>query len=502
MSGVPPISPAVRDATPHAPEGDGGPTGVHITRGAFAMLSAQPFTWAASLASVALVPKYLGDEGLGKMSVAWIIGTFVATLATLGLPTFLARKVASQPERAPTYAWASLAIIILAALPISLVLFAVMGVTGGRSVDPVLLSFGMTTALVLAIQSVLLAVLVGLGRNARYAWSLAAAFIFSTSAGLGTLLLGGDAYGYSAAMCASWTISTLILWRTSGLHFTRAALAPAVLRELAVGGTPFLGWVIAQKVRAEIDVVLVAILLQANVAGWLAAAYRIINITVFIPTAITIPLLPALTRSKERPEAFRSLLSDSLASVLLLTIPVSASIFALAPFIPSSLGWPEPLQHAVPLMQILAFQQTLVGVDMVLSASLVALGLERRWLWVAAAAAMFNPALNIVAIPLAHGLTGNGAIGAGIVELATECVFFSGAMYLTPRGLLGRRDLGRATRTVAAGAGMVAVATMVQPFGPVVVLSAGAATYVAIGFALGVIRPRQLRAMRLALRAA
>ena len=352
--------PAAVDSPLNTADGTGQEYGGHVTRGAFALLSAQPLTWATSLASAVLVPRYLGDAGLGAYAVAWTIGVFVGTLVTFGLPSVLTRKVASQPALSATYAGGGVVIVTAFAIPISLALFVVIGAGGRGGIDLALVSLGVATAVVLSVQSVLMAVLVGLGRNARYAWSLAAAGVFTTVVGLATLAVGGDAHGFAVAIFSSWAISTLVLWRTSGLRFTRAALAPALLRELAVGGLPFLGWNIALRVRADIDVVLVGVLLQSNVAGWLAAAYRIINITVFIPTVITTPLLPALTRAKRQPEAYRSLLSDSLATVLLLTVPVSASVFMLAPVIPSLLGWPDSLQQAIPPMMILAFCQFFV----------------------------------------------------------------------------------------------------------------------------------------------
>jgi O-antigen/teichoic acid export membrane protein len=238
------------------------------------------------------------------------------------------------------------------------------------------------------------------------------------------------------------------------------------------------------------------------VAGWLVAAYRILSVPVFIPTIITTPLLPALSRSRGHVEVYRRLLAESLATVILLTVPISASIFALAPAIPSFLGWRESLENAIPVMMVLSFQQPLVAIDMVLGVSLIALGLERPWFRVALIGAIVNPTLNFVAIPLAQQLLGNGAIGAAAVELTTECVFFAGALYLTPRELLSGDTLNRAARTLVAGIALAVVSRLTLGSGVIVAFVAGGMTFVVVALALGVLRPQQLRAMRLAIRPA
>jgi O-antigen/teichoic acid export membrane protein len=483
------------------PLGDAKRTNSEVIRGAFALLSTQPLTWAVSLATVALVPRYLGDDGLGRFAVASTVGVLVGTLGSVGVQSLLTRLIATEPALAATYAWGGVAVVTICSLLVGgLVLSAT--VVFQLEIDLWLAAIAIVTALVLGVNGVLMATLIGLGRNARFAWSLAAGSIVGTVVGLGTLALGGDAIGYALAFLAAWSGSTAFVWLAGGPRFTISALNPALWRQLVVGGLPFLGWNIAIRVRADIDVVLTGILLHSSVAGWLAAAYRIINITVFIPAAITTPLLPALSRSKSQPDVYRSVLGESLSTVLLLTVPISASIFALAPSIPTLLGWPETFHRSIPLMQLLAFQQTLVGVDMVLATGLVALGLERKWLAVAAAGALFNPMLNLLVIPIAASLTGNGAIGAALVELATELLFLTGAISLTPRHLLGRDNLSSAVRIAVAGVLMLAVTLPLRPYSLIFALGCGGVAYLASAFALGVLGRRQINSVRVALRLA
>jgi O-antigen/teichoic acid export membrane protein len=472
-----------------------------VIRGAFALISTQPVTWACSLATLVLVPRYLGDDGFGRYAVASAIGVLVGTLASVALPNILTRRIATDPTHAASYAWGSVVVVTICSAIIGFAVLSSIAAFGAQ-IDLRLATIAIFIALVVSASGILMAVLIGLGRHARYAWSLAASTVASATLGLGALALGGDVIAYASAILVAWIVTTTAIWLSSGLRPARSALDRGLLRQLVVGGLPFLGWNVAARVRADIDVILTGILLQSSVAGWLAAAYRIINVTVFIPTVITTPLLPALSRSKDQPAVYRSVLGDSLATVLLLTVPISAGIFALAPMIPTILGWPAEFQHSVPLIMLLAFQQPLIAVDMVLSAGLIALGRERPWLAVAVAGALFNPLLNLFAIPAAASLTGNGAIGAALVELMTELLFMAGAIRLTPRDLVGRDNLSNAARVVAAGLVMLAVAIPLRPFGPVVALGAGGLAYALSAFALGVLRGRHIKSVRLALRLA
>lgn len=474
-----------------------------VARGAFAMLSTQPLTWAASLAAIVLVPRYLGDDGLGRFAIAWTIGGYISLVAALGLPNYVTRKVAIEPARAAIYAWGAIVVMTLIALPLMAVVLAVVAILRPTAIDMWLVLAGMSVTLVWSMQSILLSAFIGLQRHAHYAWLGAGASVVVTATGLAALVAGdGGVYGYAGAILIATVAITTAQWALSGLRFTRASVTPRILKELVVGGLPFLWWNIALRVRENADVVMTGLLLRPGVAGWLSAAYRIIGVTVFIPTVITTPLLPVLSKLRDNHTEYRAILRDSLATVLLFTVPASATIFVFAPAIPDLLGWPLELRHSIPVIMILAFQQVLIGVDMVLATSLIALGRERQWLRVAIAASLFNLAVNLIAIPAAEAIGGNGAVGAAIVEVATELVFLGCAISLTPRGLLGRDLLLRALRTVACGLVFVAVASFLRPHSLALALVAGGGAYLVAAVALGVLRPAHIRAVRLALRAA
>jgi Na+-driven multidrug efflux pump len=138
-------------------------------------------------------------------------------------------------------------------------------------------------------------------------------------------------------------------------------------------------------------------------------------------------------------------------------------ILALAPAIPDLFHWGPSFYQSVPLMRVLAFQQPLVGADMVLATALIALHKERLMMRVAVVAAVFNPVADWLLIPVFEQSFGNGVMAAAIVEMATEFLFLGGSIYLLPRDLLERGLLGTIARVLLAGAGMIAVAVLLLP---------------------------------------
>lgn len=424
-----------------------------VTRGALALLSTQPITWAATLLTTLLLPRFLGDQGLGQYSVAFNLAGILGTLLSLGIPNYLVRNIASAPATAVEEGPAALVIVLSASLLGSLVLLVAQPYLR-LPLEPS--SFLMLAALAgmgvtLALR-VLSALLNGQQRHARFAWINAAGVLFGALAGSAALFGGGDAAAFMAATSAATLVVVVFAWRGSDFHLDRAALNPRLWLHVLRGGAPFFGWNIALQIRNQIDVILVAALLSQHAAGWLSAAYRIVFLPMFLPTIITMPLAPVLSQAAHTGDlaSFRHTLRRSLLSVLVLTAPASAMIMALAPHVPALLRWGESFVPSVPLITILAIDQPLGAIDMVLGTALFSLRKERGWLVVAILGATFNPVMNLAAIPLFESHTQNGAIGAACVEVATEILMMAGAVLLLPRGFLGVETVWAGVRVLLA----------------------------------------------------
>jgi O-antigen/teichoic acid export membrane protein len=135
--------------------------------------------------------------------------------------------------------------------------------------------------------------------------------------------------------------------------------------------------------------------------------------------------------------------------------PMAVGVALTAGNIIELLHYNSGFQQAIPLIRILAFHIPIVGMDMVLAIALTAKDRQKAWLVVGCVAALFNPALNFIAIPWTNHRFGDGAIGASIVTVATEVVMMIGAIYLKPTGVLDRATRSFLVRSVAASVVMI-----------------------------------------------
>jgi O-antigen/teichoic acid export membrane protein len=477
---------------------------VSVALGAMALLSAQPVSWAASLIQMALLPRYLGEHGLGEYAVALTLANMAWAGLSLGLPRSLPRRIAKQPSRAALEGAAGLVLLVGVALPAYGVLCAVVPFLPLPVSDELLLRVTLASIVVLAAQNALASTLTGQERIARLAWITAAVNLFGTTAGCGVLISGGSVAAYASVVLAAQAIVVVVGWYCSGPKLSRAAFTPKLWGELLREGLPFLVWNVAARVREEGDRIILAALASTSAVGWYAAASRIIAVPLFIPGVIQTPLLPALSRSGAT-AVFRQTLRRSLQTVLLLTIPLTGGILALAPDIPTLLGWGSEFRNSVPLLMILSFYLPVVGTNMILESALFALHEERRWLRIGLLGAVFNPLMNILLIPAFEHWWQNGAIAASLVLVATELVMLAGALIVAPHGVLDRSMLALGFRLGVAGGCLVVVVRGIALFLPMVVPSialvalvaatAGGTVFLGVSLRLGVVRPAELRAV-------
>jgi O-antigen/teichoic acid export membrane protein len=476
----PVATPVTADAPPtpatHASIGDS------VIRGALAMLSTQPITWGASLLAAAFVPRLLGAEALGQVSFAMSIAAIVGTAFGFGLPDYLTRRIAQRPESRMSDTilcfYIHTATSALGVLLMGIAAFLIPT----RWVDVPLLYIAFITVLSAPAQAALLAFFRGREKHAWYAWANAGQVAMVTIGGIVALLAGADVRIYALFGATFSALSTLVCWKLAGFWPTFPGLNRAVLREswtFIRGGFPFGLWNLTLTIYGMGDLILMGALATATEIGWYSAALRIVGVTVFIPTVIITPLFPAVSRNVNNPDVLRRAIAHTLRLSLFLTIPLGAGIFAVAPRVPSLLGWSDEFASTIPLMQVLALHIPAVAVDMVLGTILLAVGREKQWVRVGILAAIVNIGGNFVAIPLAQQLTGNGALGAAGTKVVTEGLMFVGALILLPRHLLDPKIALYALRLTIAGVATALAASAVLGIGIPVAVIAGAVAYLA-----------------------
>jgi O-antigen/teichoic acid export membrane protein len=436
------------------------------------------------------VPRFLGSDALGQMSIAFTVTGLAGTVLDLGIVTYLTRRIARDPITARRDLGVALLIQVVTFCVGGLGLGVVIPLVAPTLLDARLLDLCLIAFVLMAVQSLLLTGLRAQEDHVRFAWLRAAPLILGPLSCVLILFAGGDVFAFMGAAVVVDVGALLLTWRVSRVRPSLPSLDLTFLREareFVAGGIPFVSWSLAASLSTWSDRLLLGLLVPASEVGWYAAAYRIIGIPVFVPTLLITPLFPTLIRTAHEPDILRRTIAQTLRLTLFITVPLSAGICVIAPALPVLLGWPADFEGATPLLTILSLQVPIMSIDMVLGTVIMAVGRERAWLTVGLVAAALSVSCNLVAIPFFEHVANNGAIGASLVTVLTETWMFVGAVLVIPNQLLDRRSAWQGARIIIAGYGAGAVATSLMPFALVISAIAGGLTYVLLAVLLRVV---------------
>lgn len=465
-----------------------------LFKGIFTLGVAQLISLVGALVVTVLLPRYLGDVNLGKLAFAGALTSLFGLIADLGTMTYLTKQVARDPSQAGRLTVGAIVTRIPLGVGAALLCVAAVHLTDD---DPVTRSivYVLSVAMILvSLGNTLGAALQGLHRMRALAISMVLGKLAYAGLVAWLLLAGFGPVEVALAALISTFVGAGAAAVMLGRVLTRSPMPSRdTLRHVLFGGMPFFVWQASLIVYGQIDVVLLALMTQDAVVGWYAAAYRIIMIPAFFPTTVVTAALPALSATAQDPAAFRSIAERCVRIVALTTIPMAFGILVIPDKLIDALGYPATFQHSLGPIVLLALHMPLAGIDMVLGTMLTALDRQRSWAMAGVAAAVLNPSLNLVAIPVTQALTGNGAIGAAAITTVTELFMFAVCLRLMPRGLLGRSTVAFGAKCVAASAAMAAIVWTFRDVPLVASVLIGVAAYAVLAITLRVISLEELR---------
>ena len=456
----------------------------------------QALSWIGAIVLLALLPRYLGDVNLGKLTFASALTALFGIVADLGVTTYLAKEVA----RDVTLLRPLTTSVLLTRLPLSAfasaLAVAFVWIAGYDDLTKHIVYVLCAGIVVGSLANTFGAALQGLQRMRALTASMVTGRLLQCALVAALLLNGAGPLDVAVATVFATTIGMAV----GALALRRELTSgPAVLRSplLVVlgGGLPFFIWQAALVVYGQVDFILLSMLAGDAEVGWYAAAYRIVMLPAFTPIIVTTAALPALSAIARDHAQFSGLARRSLHIITLTTVPMAFGILVLPDKLVHFLGYPETFSNSVWPMMLLALHVPLAGIDMVIGTVLATTGRQRQWAMTGVAAAVLNPAANLVLIPLTDHLFGNGAIGASGVTTLTEVFMLTVGLRLLPDGIVVPSTVGYVARCAAAGLLMSAVVLLVrdQPFLLVVLI--GAAVYTAASFSLKTLSVAEIRTL-------
>jgi O-antigen/teichoic acid export membrane protein len=466
-----------------------------LARNVAILLASQVLTSLLGMVTVLLLPIFLGDVGLGRYAFATSLCGVLGALIVLGTNTYIVREVAADHDRLPDLVGTSLGLRAPLWVVTGAVTFPLLALRGmpREALATVAVLYAVTLASVL--NGSLASALQGLERMGRKSVAAVAGSAVVLAVGLPVLILTRSPAGFGAAMAAGAAVELGI--NAAALRTLRRRLPRPRLRgvvALSVGAAPFMTLAVSQGVYSQIDIVMTTVLAGEAAAGWLAAATRLSTVVMLVPVVMAGALLPAMARLLPGDvEAAGAALRRILDVVVLLVLPATLGLAAIAPRLFGFLRYPPAFSGSVPILVVLCVCWAVTAVAIVLGSAALSAGRQRQWAIGNAVLVVLLLVLNAALIPLARALWSNGGVGAALANLLGEVAITAFAMWLLPAGLLRRESAGQAARALLASLVMAALVLAASDLPLPLVIPGGAVVYVAASLALGTLRPGDVR---------
>jgi O-antigen/teichoic acid export membrane protein len=458
------------------------------------LLVSQAATWVVSIAALLIVPRMVGDEAFGQLSFAIVYLSFFDLLANLGTNTFLVKAIARDTSMVGSY----LVNAIVMKLILTLILIGValgLAVAVGMPHQTIVLIAAYSIGLLLTVVGGTIgAALTGLQLMTGLAkWNMIQGYVGGI-ASLIVLANHGSLVAYAIIFNLGFLVSIPPNLRRLWPYIHRNCnLDLRLWLDILKGGFPFFILAALLVVYGTIDVPLLQAMTGSDEVGWYALAYRWVSVPAFFAATVATAFFPALSaEGVEVTESFKRLANRALRLVVFVATPAAIGIALIAePFL--AILYKGEFEQAVPLLRILALHIPVVGMDIILGSVAMAADRQRQWVIVSVAAAIFNPVLNLAAIPQSQHFFHNGAIGAATVTVLTELMLMVGAIRLRPHGVLDKPTVNAMLRITGASLVMVpvVVALGATPLGVQVV--AGGLTYALASLALRTVTIGEVR---------
>lgn len=491
-----------------------------VARNIMSLLLTQAVTWVLTTCVMLYLPSYIGDAGLGQLTLSGSFTAMALLAVNLGTGTVTVRDVARYPERARDYLAAAtlqrLVIGLVTLLPVALI-----ALTSGysRALQVViLLSYllGVLASVASGVSDVLrgredfsgqnraavadrllntVLVLLCIRLHAPL-WMIVASAGISSAVNLlialaalgrlrrlpSTLETSGTSDAARAAGTSTGT-APAHLWRQ------RAALSV----QLAAAGMPFFAGAVCMTVYGNSYNLILDRMCGPSVLGWYSLVTRLFGTAMFIPTIVTSALLPALVRMRAEaeheeptevpsrtglPPAFIRAVQRMIRLMVLCAAPV-ASILIWAPAnLIRFLHYPATFLHAVPVFVLFGTGLILWFLSVAVGTTLTVLDRQRDLGRASAAAALLVVPVCVGCVFLADRYLQNGAIGAAVSHLLLEIMLLTWYLRVLPREVLPTRWLASLLlKTGAAALPMGLLAFFLRGSWGIAALVPGAALY-------------------------
>jgi O-antigen/teichoic acid export membrane protein len=430
-----------------------------VARNVGTTLVTQLLSWAITFVVTIYVPRYLGAEGVGKLTLAASYAATSGLVMGLVNGTVLVREIARDRGRLPGQL--SNALAIRAPLAIAMcaggALIARLPFLGYSRELQELFLLSMGIGVVTSYNDLLSSALRGLEEIPRVN---AASIVDKVVSGIVMLYMVWRRepllYVLSAGLLSS-AISFVVLATGLKRYLTRLA-RPTWLDSIALlrASLPFVTTYLFITIYSNCDPMLLQRMSDIANVGWYGLAKRLGGTTLFVPVALATAMLPTLSRLyQEDRDAFDRVVKRFIGYMFLLVVPFAAVlIFAPGPLL-NLLHMPASFHGAIPVVTILGFSIILWYVSQAAGTALIASDGQKVMSRATGAAALIAVPCCALSIWLTQRAFSNGAVGAILSDTIVELYLVVAYMRALPKGCVSARQLGVLLRSTLAAAPMI-----------------------------------------------
>lgn len=447
--------------------------------GGLTLAIARSMALALSFIYFVFLPRYLGAINFGKLTFSISAIGLLGILVEFGINPFVAREVARKESRAGKYlVEASLIKLFLwlVSMGALIILVRIIHLPGDTTKALYILGVGM---LIMSLTTLLSAILQGFQRMGNIGIGMIIERVVVVFLGVLLLIRG---YGF-IAIALVMVVGLLLQLLYQGVCVVRIVRMQSAIetydgaeaidvKRLVKNSIPFLVILALGGIYGKIDVTMLGIMTKEAVVGWYGAAVRLYEGLSFVPQVFMVAFLPVFSKlALLRDDSLKKSAKKSFNFLVVIGIPISFGIFILADKIVSFLfKRPEFVNSIVPL-KILSISLLFMYLNTLFCTLLVCVDKQKKLAISYAIAAIVNPALNLIAIPLyQHN-------GAAMTTLFTEFLVISMNLYFLPRALFDKSNLFVLSKAVLAGVAMVLAIFFLKGQNLLCLILLGGATY-------------------------
>lgn len=470
---------------------------------------AQILTWSLSWVLLVILPRYLGDDGFGRLFLALTYAMVFGTFLNMGINKYLVKRIAilnpvDDPDADEDTRYGGIRNLVGHVLSLKITLSLALYVVLAAVV--VFLPYELKTRQAILIIcfaacfNSLTLTLSGIFEGLESMFPPNAALVTDkivTTGGCALLLAMG--YGlvpvcgvYLTAAVVRCVVSLILLRRR--IQFTLLWDLDQ-FKTLFIGGLPFLIWIVFGQIYMRVDVLMLSFMTTASVVGWYGAAFRIYSTLLFVPHILNTVVFPPLARmgaDENNPEDFAVATRRVMNLLLSVAVPIGAGLAVVSAPLVLLLYGEGPFSNSIWSLRIFSGCIILVSIDVILGSVLIARGKQKKWSYMAIAAALFNPLMNAWMIPMSESLWQNGGIGAAIATILTEMLMMAGAIRLLPPGIFSMQNFITAVKAALCAALMMLVLHLSGAQSIFILVPFGAVVYGIAAVAIRVLPPEDI----------